>query len=257
MARAEPTFHRGRAQPRKPAPSFDPAAHSGDVLVRARRGWQKLLDGERDSFVAASMIAADLGRLGAPELLLAEASKVVEDEARHVTIASTMVHALGAEPTVVDPDGTRASLGPGTLRERVTRTLIGGFAVGESLSAATFAAALRRPMVPIATWAYQELLRDEATHGGFGERAGSWLMRELDDAACAALWPVCVREMQYFEKAVGGPIEEGALEREAHNPVAIECARLGLMSPAASCAATVDGIERWVLPRLRRMRVIE
>lgn len=257
MARAElRAAHRGRAQPRRAAPPFDASAHSSDGIVRARRGWQKLLDGERDSFVAASMIAADLGRLGAPEPLLAEASKVVEDEARHVMVASTMVIALGGEPTAVEAESARASLGAGTIRERLTRTLVAGFAVGESLSAATFAAALRRPMVPIATWAYRELFRDEVTHGGFGERAGLWLMRELDDAACAALWPVCAREMTYFEKAVGGPIDEGTIEREARDPLAGECARLGLMSPSASCAATVEGIERWVLPRLRRLRVI-
>lgn len=249
-------LHRGRAQPRSPAPSFDPSAHPAEHVARAARGWQKLLDGERDSFVAAAMIAADLGRIGAPEPLLAEASRVVEDEARHVLVASTMVRALGAEPTTPDPDTTRADLGKGTLRERLVRTLVAGFVVGESLSAATFAAARARPMVPIARWAYDELLQDEATHGGFGERAGAWLMRDYDDAACAALWPACVLEMQAFERIVGGPVDDAAIEREKKNRLVSELSRLGLMSPAASCAATLDGIERWALPRLRRMRVI-
>lgn len=256
-ARAEiRALHRGRAQPRVAAPPFDPAPHRRDHLARAARGWQSLLDGERDSFVAAAMIAADLGRLGAPEPLLAEASRVVEDEARHVLVASTMVRALGGLPTAVEPERARADLGPGTLRERLARTLVAGFAVGESLSAATFAAARASATVPIVRWAFDELLRDEATHGGFGERAGAWLMEGWDDAARAALWPACVREMQHFEALVGGPIDDATIAREASSADVAGVARLGLLPRTASTAATLDGIERWALPRLRRLRVV-
>lgn len=247
-------LHRGRAQPRQSPPALDTAAHDPVVVKRAAAGWQSLLDGERDSFIAASLIAVDLGRLGAPEPLIAEASRVIEDEARHVLVAATMVRALGAEPTAVPAEASRASLGAGTVRERLIRTLVAGFVVGESLSAATFAAARARPMHPLAKWAYDELLQDEATHGGFGERAAAWLMEGMSDPERAALWPACVLEMQHFEKQVGGSVDEAVLARAAKRPP--EATHLGMMSPVESCAAIGPAIERWVIPRLRRLRVV-
>ena len=67
-------------RPREDAPPFAPDRYPAEVLRRAATGWQRLYADERDSVVAATLVATDLARLGAPPELLGMASRVIEDE---------------------------------------------------------------------------------------------------------------------------------------------------------------------------------
>lgn len=241
---------------RTPPPAFDPGAHPPGRLRCAGRAWTKLRDDEHDSAVAASLVLADLARLNAPAELLGAAARVVEDEVRHVAVCTRVVEAFGLQPEEVPADEMRASLGEGSVVERCRRVLVAGFVVGESLSAATFAEALRRAEEPIARWALKEILRDEANHGGFGLEAATWLLDRFGDRSTAPeLWPFCVREMEQMEARVGGPVD-AALAREADFRDIDGAEGLGVLRGSASCEAFYRGVERWVLPRLRRLDVV-
>lgn len=241
------------AAPRAPAPDTDdlrslPAA----IVARLVDSWRALCEDERDSVIAATMVAGDLARLGAPPAILGAAARVIQDEIRHVGVCETVLDRLGAQAVEVPADRRRRGLGDDpSLERRTALALVAGFAVGESMSAGCFAAARRPCRQPLVRWALTEILRDEARHGGFGIDAGRWLIRDWSDADRRALWPGCVAEMEAFERRIGGPFpEDGTWTPNAEESAA------GILSPREGCAAAVRAVERWVIPSLARLGVL-
>jgi len=236
-------------RPRDAAPAFRRGYYAAPVRSLAARGWQQLCDNERDSVIAATMVMGDLARLGAPPPILGAAARVIEDEVRHVEVCATVIEALGGDVSAPSPETTRANLGDRALEDRCAFTLIAGFAAGEPLSAACFAAARTAAREPLVRWAYTELLRDEARHGGFGVDAATWVVREWTSARRGHLFPACVVEMQAFEKAVAGHrTTDTATERSVE--------ALGYLPRPAAHGAMLAAIPRWVLPALQRLGVI-
>src|SRR3954465_10500318 len=157
------------AAPRAPAPDIDPRSLSPEILARLAAGWRALCEDERDSVIAATLVAGDLARLGAPPSILAGAARVIEDEVRHVGVCATVLERLGAEAAEIPAENRRRGVGDDpSIERRTALALIAGFGVGESMSAGCFAAARRSCRQPLFRWALTELLRDEARHGAFG-----------------------------------------------------------------------------------------
>ena len=250
--RAEP-MRRGSWGPRDEAPDFAPDSVSPALLARLTAGWRQLCEDERDSVIAATLVAADLARLGAPAAVLGAASRVIEDEIRHVAVCSDVLARLGAAAADVPAAARRKPDAGGEAAVRVARTLFAGFAVGEPMSAACFAAARKRARVPLFHWAFTELLRDEIRHGAFGIAAGEWLVRDWRASDRASLlWPACVAEMESFERRLGGPVPAD----EAPRPASPASSAVGLLSTSESCEAAVAAIPRWVLPPLERLGIV-
>lgn len=248
------TLAREHAGFRETPPELSSADYPASVLAGAARGWRKLYLDERDSLLAASLVLADLARLGAPSDILVEASRVVEDEARHVRLCAHVLTVLGDEPSRAELEVEREPP-PGTLAERQALLLIQGFVVGESMSAASFQASRERATEPLMRWAYTELLRDESRHGGFGTDAAAWLLPLLPAGYAASLWPGCVREMAQMERRAGGPYDEEKMVRELRVADLGALERLGLTRGSETCRAYQRAIERWVIPRLTRLGV--
>jgi hypothetical protein len=197
------------------------------------------------------MLAADLGRLGAPPAILAEASRVVTDEARHVEICTAVLQRLHAEPMDVPVAQRRRDLGSSDdIVQRTARVLVAGFAVGEPMSAGCFAASRAASSNPLVRWALTELLRDEARHGSFGIHAATWLLAGWPVHDRQALWPFCVAEMQTFERRIGGPVP--ADHADASDPSALA---FGILGRGANCAAAMSAVERWVIPPLMKLGI--
>lgn len=237
--------------PRSEPPDIELA--SVPVAMRARlvEGWKQLCEDERDSMIAATLVAADLARLGAPSSVLGEAAGVIQDEIRHVHVCSSVLERLGAQPSDVAADRRRGSLGAETSIElRAARVLVAGFAVGEPMSAGCFAASRKSCQEPLIRWALTELLRDEARHGAFGVGAGRWVINHWSDEARRSLWPFCFAEMQDFERRLGGPVTSDSVAKS--DPAS---ASFGMLSPAENCAAAVSAAERWVIPSLIRLGI--
>lgn len=236
----------------------DPPPPLGEVptaiRARAAAGWRTLLLDERDSLLAAGLVLGDLARMGAIAGLLAATSRVIEDEARHVQVCEHVLSALGA-PAEAAP--VQREPMPGSVEERLARLLVQGFVVGESMSAAAFASARERATEPLARWAYTELLRDESRHGAFGADAGAWVLARLPAGFAPSLWPACVVEMQEMERRVAGPYDEARLAAEASIPDLDALERLGVIRGSATCRSYRRAIEAWVVPRLRRLGVID
>ena len=240
------------AAPRTAPPDFDPRSLSADVAGRLVAGWRALCEDERDSVIAATLVAGDLARLGAPPSILGAAARVIEDEVRHVSVCATVLERLGAGAAEVPAEDRRKNVGDDPSIERRTATaLVAGFGVGEPMSAGWFAAARSACRQPFLHWALTELLRDEARHGAFGIDAGYWLTRRWSDAELQSLWPGCVAEMEAFERRVGGPV--AANETPAPDP---EDLAVGILTTHQSCAAAVGAVERWVIPSLARLGVL-
>jgi len=243
---------RSPAAPRVPAPGLDPLSLSPQLVARLVACWTALCEDERDSLIAATLVAGDLARLGAPPSILAAAARVIEDEIRHVGVCQTVLDRLGAQAAEVPADQRRRGIGDDPSVERRTAVaLVAGFGVGESMSAGCFAAARASCREPLMRWALTELLRDEARHGGFGIEAGRWLTRGWSDADRRALWPACAAEMQAFERRIGGPVATN----EPWTPNDEELA-VGILGVHEGCAAAVRAVERWVIPSLARLGVL-
>ncbi|HEY4395830.1 MAG TPA: ferritin-like domain-containing protein [Polyangia bacterium] len=211
-----------------------------------------LCEDERDSVIAATLVASDLARLGAPPSILAAAARVIEDEIRHVGVCTMVLERLGAEAPEVPAEKRRRGIGDDpSIERRTALALVAGFGVGESMSAGCFAAARRPCQEPLIRWALTEILRDEARHGPFGIEAGRWLTRNWSDADRQELWAGCVAEMEAFERRMGGPVPPD----EAWTPNPEELA-VGLLSRHEACAAAVRAGERWVIPSLGRLGVL-
>ncbi|HET6147774.1 MAG TPA: ferritin-like domain-containing protein [Polyangia bacterium] len=243
--------------PREQAPAFDPNRYAPALLARAVGAWRQFSADERDSVIVATLVTTDLARLGAPPAILGMAARVIEDQARHVEVCTRVLEALGSDTSSTPAGGTRVALGDDDddedIEARLARTLIARFAVGQSLSAACFATARATAREPLIAWAYTELLRDEARHGAFGARAGEWVIRHWSAEQRQRLWADCLREMQSFERRVGGPVVDAPKVTIRRNTAA---AALGLLSPEASCGAVIASIPRWVLPHLARLGVV-
>ncbi len=99
------------AAPRAPAPDFDRLSLSPEIVARLIAGWRALCEDERDSVIAATLVAGDLARLGAPPSILAAAARVIEDEIRHVGVCATVLERLGAEVAEVPAEERRRGVG--------------------------------------------------------------------------------------------------------------------------------------------------
>jgi hypothetical protein len=239
-------------RPRAAPPGFTIDDIGSALHAKLTTGWQRLCEDERDSVIAATFVAADLARLGAPAEILGRASRVIEDEIRHVAVCTDVLSALGAAATEVPVKRRRKPhVDDDAIEVRTARTLLAGFAVGEPMSAACFAAARARARTPIFRWALTELLRDEVRHGDFGVAAGEWVVRDWSHSKRAALWPICVAEMEAFERRLGGPLNDPA-DMATSAP---DASAVGLLSIGESCEAAVSCIPRWVLPALQRLGV--
>lgn len=244
---------RSTAAPRTAPPDIDRARLPARLLPGLIEGWKNLCEDERDSVIAATLVAGELARLGAPPSILAAASRVVEDEVRHVGVCAAVLERLGAAPRYVSPERRRAGLGTDASPERrMAQALLSGFAVGEPMSAGCFAASRAACREPLIHWALTELLRDEARHGSFGIEAGGWVITSWSESERRSLWPMCVAEMEDFERRLGGPVPEG--DTRAPDP---DTMALGMLTPAQNCAAAIAAVERWVIPPLARLGVVD
>ena len=245
-------LHPSPAAPRVPPPDIDPSSLSAEIVTRLVAGWRTLCEDERDSVIAATLVAGDLARLGAPPSILGAAARVIEDEVRHVGVCAAVLERLGAAAADLPAEARRRGIGDDpSIERRTALALVAGFGVGEPMSAGVFAAARRDCRHPLLHWALTELLRDEARHGAFGIDAGQWLTRHWSDSQRQALWPECVSEMELFERRLGGPVAT----TETRLPTPEELA-VGILSPHAGCAAAVRAVERWVIPSLARLGVL-
>ena len=177
------------AAPRAPAPDINPQSLTPEIVARLVAGWRVLCEDERDSVIAATLVAGNLARLGAPSSILAGAARVIEDEIRHVGVCATVLERLGAEVAEVPAENRRRGIGdnpwPSSAGRRWPWWQASG--VGESMSAGCFAAARRGCRQPLVRWALTELLRDEARHGAFGIDTGRWVTRNWSEAERRAL----------------------------------------------------------------------
>lgn len=235
------------ARPEALAPALDRRLYAARHLAIAAGTWGDLLAQEERSRVMTARLVHDLEQLGAPRAVLEDARRVASDEARHVQVCADVVRALGFEPTLPEVAIAALPTDAAAFAQAITKLLVAGFAVAETMSVGGFAAVRRVAREPLARWAYAILARDEVRHGAFGETAGLWAMREWSAERRRALWPACVVAMEAFERRVGAG---------ANDPRSEPLEALGAPPSGVTAAGLVGAVPRWVLPRLARLGVL-
>ena len=164
--------------------------YSAPLLARVAAGWRRLAGDERHGVFTAAQVAADLATLDAPPAVLVLAAHVVQDEVHHLEVCTRLLEEL--EPEGAPPPRLEIALGAidaSPAREAdLARRLVGHFALGKPVTAASFAAARALVREPLFAWAYTELLHDETRHATFGAKAAAWVIRHWPAQKRQALW---------------------------------------------------------------------
>lgn len=208
--------------------------YSTSLLARVSAGWRRIADDERRGVAAAAHIAADLAALNAPPAILSAAARVIADEVHHLDVCACVLDEL-------EPSGRRNAIRSATSRRldltprapvgesALARTLVADYALDKPASAAAFASARAVSREPLFSWAYTELLRDEARHATFGAKTAAWVIRRWSTSERRALW---VESLTSSAAAIGRPHDE-------------EAESLGLLPASSDCM-----LPRWILPHL-------
>jgi hypothetical protein len=135
-------------------------------LTVAAEAWSARAVQERCSASVFATIAAGLATLPVPLALLAALARIVDDEIRHATLCRQLARELGRDDEHDDLAAAERRLHPPgrSPASAALSLLLAEGAVGETLSAATFAAIRVGTREPRTRAALSLILRDEARH---------------------------------------------------------------------------------------------
>jgi hypothetical protein len=135
---------------------------------RTRAAWVHRAHDEYRSMTAFTELLGELAAIAAPLDVLAAATRLVEDEVKHVALCARVVEALGGpgeqpgEPRWVRSDKRLP------VQARVAMTCVGSLAIGETLSVAGITDALAKTTHPTLRAVTETILADEHFHSAFG-----------------------------------------------------------------------------------------
>jgi hypothetical protein len=242
-----------RRQPVAPdASAVDPRALTPPALAAARVVWARRVVNETTSVeVAARLrVAATAAKLG-PEADAA-LERLEDDEARHVTLARTVLAHLGdnpPSPSVTPP--LRAEPSPAPL----VRLVLTGLAICETVSAARFVAVRRHTDLPVYRSFIELFLGDEAAHGELGFTLLPVALGLLDEKLGAPQTAALVAEelqgtLRHLDKTIGLDLERrGGPPRSRAQP----SDNPGVVEPAVDAIAFYEAIHGTILPRLAEL----
>lgn len=238
-------------------PKFDRGRYPEAVLVKARAGWQGLLDSEFESVVIAGWMTSALARMAAPLDVLGAFGRIVEDEVRHVDLCAEMVWALGGTPTIPEqppPPYPGWDADPAAEAEAVTG-LVAFFCIGELISDKLLRQAELLSAEPIAQWALNEIIRDEAFHGPWGFETARLFVPSWDTQRKERLVQRLLEEAKRLERRLGGPLPASAASEEEPTEEQMMLNALGLPDAPALLSVFYQSVETQLLPRMRDLGV--
>lgn len=241
----------------EPPPPFDPSRYDAAVLTKARTGWQGLLDSEFESVVIAGWMTSALARMAAPLDILGAFGRIVEDEVRHVDICAEVIWALGGTPTIPatpPPPYPGWADDPAAEAEAVTG-LMSFFCIGELLSDKLLRTAEEMSGEPIAQWALNEILRDEAFHGPWGFETARLYVPAWDELRKAKLVERLLEEAKRLERRLGGPLASPPKQDAVPSREQLALSTLGLPDPAILLGVFYEAIDGQLLPRMRDLGI--
>lgn len=240
----------------EPPPPFDPKRYPAPVLEKARAGWQGLLDSEFESVVIAGWMTSALARMAAPLDVLGAFGRIVEDEVRHVDLCAEMVWALGGKPTIPAqalPPYPGWSDDKAAEAEAITG-LMAFFCIGELISDKLLRQAELVSAEPIAQWALNEILRDEAFHGPWGFETARLYVPTWDAKRKQTLVVRLVEEATRLERRLGGPLKAPPkVEEPTDEELGLNA--LGLPHPKTLLPIFYQTVESQLVPRMRDLGI--
>jgi hypothetical protein len=220
--------------------------YTRDQIAFAARAWTMRAEEERQSAAVFSDLLGLVADSDVPLALVRRVHRIVGDEIRHARDCARMAAALGAPVPVsrLLPRAAETPVAPEARRLCAVQIALVEGAIGETISAALFAAGRRGAVQPSARLALGRILRDEALHA----RRFWELLDELRlDRDAERLRAVASRALGLIEQVQIVP----ALRRlERGEPFEPAWAELGVLPPEARVDAFYGALEKRVLPAL-------
>ncbi len=181
----ERRFRRMRPEiERLPWGTLNPAAHSPELVIEARKSWTHAAYQEHRTGAACAETLRALIAARAPVDLIGVATRFPLDEMVHVEMCARLAEELGG--------GTHVEHDPRDLIPvpsldlppllRATECVVQYFCVGEALSIPLLRGTWRAAKHPLIKGVLGRIVRDEALHGTFGFTFLGWVNDELGDA---------------------------------------------------------------------------
>lgn len=218
-----------------------------DVLEGTIAAWQARLLDEYRSATVFSQFQSVLLWAGMPNDVLGCASRVVQDELRHVQLCGDLIHALGGAPSATGvPEAFVVPWNPALPLERqVLEFALQYFCLGEQVSSRLIDATWKQTGHPFAREVLRRLSSDERFHAEFGWTVAGivWphASEETREAAIAAL-PAQLADLEHqtVSYAHEGPLTDVHLH-------------LGSLTYADHRATFYRAVEETLLPRLEAL----
>ena len=236
------------------APPLAPAGwhqYGASDLTIAARAWSARAGQERRSAAVFATISSGLASWPVSLGLLSALARIVGDELRHAELCRRMAAELGGSVEDDDLGSTERRLRPpgrAATSAALSLLLIEG-AVGETISAAIFAATRALTEEPRTRSALSAVLRDEVRHARTCWEALAALTKELEPDL-----PTLRRELSHEMGVVEIHSVLPALRRvEAGDLGRPEHAALGILPPLRRVEVFYAAWERTIVPRLRKL----
>ena len=169
-------LEKDRRRPVIPFKSFRRESYPKPALDLAFNAQLALAAGEYSAVDLFARIASAMSLVGAPFDLVAEASRIVNDEIRHADYCYRMAALCGDRDAVTNFDTagfTRISQLPLAIEE-LDYVLMEVSAIGETLAAALLTACQRRATDPVTHALFTSIIGDEVHHARLGWYYFAW-----------------------------------------------------------------------------------
>ena len=222
-------------------------------LQAAAGAWRARATQERRSAAVFATICSGLAALELPLSVLAAVARIVADEVRHTAICRRLAAELGADAPDDDLSAAERRLRPpktGVQEAAVSLLLVEG-ALGETISAAMFAATRAGAREPRTRSALSIILRDEVRHA-----RTCWEILAVLPAAARLDPERLARDVSHELGVVEMTSVLPALKRvEAGDLGTPEDAELGLLPPLKRAEVFYAILERTIFRRLRPLGI--
>ena len=222
-------------------------------LQAAGEAWRARATQERRSAAVFATISSGFATLDLPLSVLAAVTRIVADEVRHTAICRRLAAELGADAPDDDLGAAERRLRPphtGVTETAVSLLLVEG-ALGETISAAMFAATRAAAREPRTRSALSIILRDEVRHA-----RTCWEILAVLPAAARLDPQRLARDVSHELGVVEMASVLPALRRvEAGDLGTPEDAALGLLPPLKRAEVFYAILERTIFRRLRPLGI--
>lgn len=229
---------------------FDRGEFSPEALMYSAEAWRRRLADEYRSATVFSQFQSLLLLANVPVDILGCASRVVQDEVRHVQLCADLVAVMGQDTFAEIPQAAMyVSYDPEVdAASQLFSLTVGLFCMGETVSSHLIGATYERTGHPLVKEALKRLYSDEQFHAEFGWNLAQVLAEQVPEDVrrqIGAGLDLSFAELEAMCTSYGEGAEEMVLTDEDR--------RLGSLSVPEHRATFYRAVESELVPRLEQI----